>query len=74
MKRETKRVLQNLAAQFVSVMDAETRTGVSRWTWRRWAYDGKVGSVKLGKRLLIPVAEIDRLVSENTRPALEDRR
>ena len=74
MKRETKRVLQNLAAQFVSVMDAETRTGVSRWTWRRWAYDGKGGSGKLGKRLLIPVAEIDRLVSENTRPALEDRR
>jgi excisionase family DNA binding protein len=60
-------------AQFVSVADAESRTGVSRWTWRRWAYDGKVGSVKLGKRLLIPVAEIERLVAQNTRPALESR-
>jgi len=50
-------------------------TGVSRWTWRRWAYDGKVASVKLGKRLLIPRAEIARLVSENLRPRLaEDKR
>lgn len=62
--------MNRAAVQYVSVVDAEYRTGVSRWTWRRWAYDGKVGSVKLGKRLLIPVAEIDRLVSENTRPAL----
>ena len=52
----------------VSVMDAEIMTGISRWTWRRWAYIGKVGSTKLGKRLLIPIAEIDQLVAENTRP------
>jgi len=30
------------------------------------AYDGKVASVKLGKRLLIPTSEIERLVSENS--------
>jgi excisionase family DNA binding protein len=54
----------------LSVAEAEHLTGVSRWTWRRWAYDGRVGSVKLGKRLLIPTAEIERLMRENTRPAL----
>jgi excisionase family DNA binding protein len=58
---------------YLSVADAEAQTGISRWTWRRWAYDGKVGSVKLGRRLLIPLAEIERLVAENTRPALEQR-
>jgi excisionase family DNA binding protein len=58
----------------LGVADAEALTGVSRWTWRRWAYDGKVGSVKLGKRLLIPSAEISRLVEENTRPRLADVR
>ena len=57
----------------LSVQQAEELTGLSRWTWRRWAYDGKVGSTKLGRRLLIPLAEIERLVRENTRPALKER-
>jgi excisionase family DNA binding protein len=62
-----------VSRQFVSVADAEAKTGVSKWTWRRWALDGKVGSVKLGKRLLIPVSEIDRLVAQNTRPAVNQK-
>jgi excisionase family DNA binding protein len=61
-----------LSRQFVSVREAEAKTGVSRWTWRRWALDRKVGSVKLGKRLLIPVAEIDRLMHQNARHAVEE--
>ena len=52
----------------LGVAEAEALTGVSRWTWRRWAYDGKVASVKLGKRLLSPRAEISRLVDEGTNP------
>ncbi len=64
---------QEAVAAYLSVAEAEAMTGVSRWTWRRWAYDGKVASVKLGKRLLIPATEISRLVSEGTRPALESR-
>lgn len=59
-------------AAFLGVADAEAVTGVSRWTWRRWAYSGKVSSVKLGKRLLIPASEISRLVAENTRPRLSE--
>lgn len=62
---------QSKEAQFLGVAEAEMLTGVSRWTWRRWVYDGRVASVKLGKRLLIPVGEIERLVSENTRPRLD---
>ena len=64
---------QKTEAQYLGVAEAEARTGVSRWTWRRWAYDGKIASVKLGKRLLIPTSEIQRLVAQNTRPALERR-
>jgi len=63
--------VRELSAEYLGVAEAETVTGVSRWTWRRWAYDGKVTSVKLGKRLLIPRTEIARLVSENLRPRLE---
>jgi hypothetical protein len=55
--------------QFFSVRRAEEKTGVSRWTWRAWAYSQKVASVKMGKRLLIPASEIQRLVAEGTRPA-----
>ena len=67
---ETKR---NMKAEYLGVAEAESLTGVSRWTWRRWAYDGKISSVKLGKRLVIPASEIERLVAQNTRPALEER-
>ena len=60
--------------KYLGVSEAEEVTGVSKWTWRRWAYDGKVASVKFGKRLLIPTTEIDRLVAENTRPSLSQER
>lgn len=63
--------VKDLKAEYLSVAQAEARTNVSRWTWRRWAYDGRIASVKLGKRLLIPAAEIERLIGAGTRPALE---
>ncbi len=59
---------QNVTADLLGVSEAEAISGVSKWTWRRWAYDGKISSVKLGSRLLIPASEISRLVAENTRP------
>jgi excisionase family DNA binding protein len=62
---------RNLKAKFHGVIELEAITGVSRWTWRRWAYEGKVASVKLGKRLLIPSAEVERLVTLNFRPAVK---
>lgn len=63
-----------VSAEYLGVAEAEAMTNVSRWTWRRWAYDGKVGSVKLGKRLLIPTSEVQRLIAENSRPRLETRK
>ena len=59
--------------EFLGVQDAERMTGLSRWTWRAWAYSGRVASVKAGRRLLIPVAEIRRVIEEGTRPRLEAR-
>jgi len=61
------------AAALLSVDKAEEIYGVSRWTFRRWAYSGKISSVKMGRRLLIPVSEIERLIETGTRPALEQR-
>jgi hypothetical protein len=59
--------------EYLSVQDAEIMTGRSRWSWRRDAYAGKIASVKIGAKLLIPIAEIRRVIAENTRPALEQR-
>jgi excisionase family DNA binding protein len=56
--------------EYLGVDQAGLLTGMSPWTWRRWAYAGRVASIKLGTRLLIPRSEIDRLIAENTRPAL----
>jgi hypothetical protein len=46
--------------------------GLSVWTIRQWAYRGKVASAKLGSRLIIPTSDLDRIIAENLRPALED--
>ena len=68
-------VRNSIEPEYVSAQGAETMTGRSRWSWRRDAYDGKIASVKLGAKLLIPITEIRRVIAENTRPAvvLRDR-
>ena len=61
-------------ARFIGVDKAEQIYGLSRWTFRRWAYDGTISSVKLGRRLLVPVEEIERVVVKGTRPAIKPQR
>lgn len=51
-----------------SLAEAETISGVSRWTWRARAYAGDVESIKVGRRLLIPLSEVHRLLNEGRRP------
>jgi len=53
---------------FCSVDDAETISGISRWTWRQKCYSGEVESSKVGRRLLIPITEVKRLIEEGRRP------
>jgi hypothetical protein len=61
---------REVETELVSVQGAEVMTGRSRWSWRRDAYEGRIASVKLGARLLIPVSELRRVIAENTRPRL----
>jgi hypothetical protein len=65
-------VIAKVEPELVSVQSAEIMTGRSRWTWRRDAYEGRIASVKLGAKLLIPVSEIRRVVAEGMRPRIED--
>jgi hypothetical protein len=65
-------IIAKVEPEYVSVQGAETITGRSRWSWRRDAYEGKIASVKLGAKLLIPISEIRRVIAENLRPRLQD--
>jgi len=58
----------HIEPEWISVDTAEAMTGISRWTWRRSAYSGAVESAKFGRRLLLPVREVRRILAENTRP------
>jgi hypothetical protein len=55
-------------AEYLGVEQAAALTSMSIWFWRRKAYNGVITSVKIGRRLLIPRTEIERMVAENTRP------
>jgi hypothetical protein len=72
MKPKTKPTKRSdVQPEYVRVADAEVLSGLSRWTWRRYAYSGKVASIKVGERLLIPVAEIRRIMAKGYRPAID---
>ena len=67
-------VIAKVEPELVSVQSAEIMTGRSRWSWRRDAYEGKIASVKIGAKLLIPIAEVRRVIAENTRPRIESQK
>ena len=48
----------------VDVVGAERLTSVSRYTWRKYIKLGKVAAVRVGRRVLIPVAELERITRE----------
>ena len=45
--------------------------GISIWTARKWIVDGKLGSVKVGARRMVPYTEVERLIAEGSEPAIE---
>ena len=59
--------------QLLSVVAAQDLTSISQYTWRKYCYDGKVSSVKIGDRLLIPRTEVQRIIDEGYRPSLEEQ-
>jgi Helix-turn-helix domain len=59
--------------QLLTVVAAQDLTSISQYTWRRYCYDGKVSSVKIGDRLLIPRSEIQRVIDEGFRPSVEEQ-
>ena len=59
---------QNQAPQttkLLSLKEASKIVGLSDWTLRRWALQGRIASVCLGRRRLIPASVIDELIRSN---------
>jgi excisionase family DNA binding protein len=53
----------------VSIEDAAKALSLSPWTLRAWATQGRLETVKLGRRRLVKKSELDRLASGAIRPA-----
>lgn len=66
------RLRADIERKLWSVDECEAYSGMSAWYWRRAAYAGRISSVKCSNRLLIPITEVDRVISENTRPRMTE--
>jgi hypothetical protein len=71
-QRATAALSNTIKPEYVGVDGAEVLSGISRWTWRRMAYDGRVASSKVGRRLLLPISEVRRVMAEGMRPAIPE--
>jgi hypothetical protein len=63
---------QEIKRDCLSVDECQSKSGMSAWWWRRQAYSGRVISIKISRRLMIPTSEVDRIISENTRPRIAE--
>ncbi len=59
---------RRIQPELLGMDEAEAMTGRSRWSWRRDCYSGAVASVKIRRRLFVPVSEVRRVIAECTRP------
>lgn len=63
----------DIAQRAVSVKAASASLGVSQTAFHSWVRAGKIRVVKLGKRTLVPCAELDRLVADPIPPCVSGR-
>jgi excisionase family DNA binding protein len=65
--------IQKEEAQLLSIPAFAARMGLKVPTIRAWAMRRRIARVKLGRRVLIPASEIQRLIEASTIPALPER-
>jgi predicted site-specific integrase-resolvase len=73
MKRKEKVVERD---ELLTLEQAGERCGLSGWTLRRYASQGRIPSVKISNRMFIAASVIDALIKKATREmdAPEDKR
>ncbi len=60
-----------LRRRLIGVAPAAEVLGISVWTLRSWCYRGRCSSFKMGDRLMLEEAELERIMNESERPRLE---
>lgn len=60
-----------LRRRMIGVAPAAEVLGISVWTLRTWCYRGSCSSFKIGGRLMLEEAEVERIMSDAERPRLE---
>jgi excisionase family DNA binding protein len=53
----------------VAVDEVARRLGVSGWTVRTWLRQGRIPYYRFGRRLLVKIDDVARLLEENYQPA-----
>lgn len=56
--------MQETKCLMLSPKEFAYRLSISRWTVYAWIQEGRIKSVKLGRLVRIPEAELDRLIEE----------
>jgi excisionase family DNA binding protein len=63
------RIQEVKMAILLSVPQVAERLGVTASCIRRWVFELKITTVKLGRLIRVPASELDRLVDAGLRPA-----
>jgi excisionase family DNA binding protein len=56
----------------LGLRDAAASLGLSHWTLREWIRQGKLKSVRLGRRVLVEPAEMARLVAAGRKEKISE--
>ena len=51
----------------VGLADAEQMTGISQHLWRKLVKEGKVRAARVGRRILIPTSELERVTKPDAK-------
>ncbi len=68
-----RKIEMGVGNQLLSVEETARRLGLKPVTVRLWAAGRRLARVKLGRRVLIPASEVERLIEANLQPALPER-
>lgn len=60
-------------SKLLTVNEAAGSLGLAPVTLRAWIAQRRIGVVRLGRAVRIPLSEIDRLIERSTVPAREER-
>jgi excisionase family DNA binding protein len=63
----------SIHTELLSIDAAAKLLGLRAVTVRQWASARRIARVKLGRRVLIPSSEVERLIEQSLIPALPER-